>query len=94
MTKPVAGYRTQRDAIETMYQRGRHAQHIADATGVPRASVDATISRYRKRAGISVPKETRGVVGGIWEQSPAVLRQHIALRASRGARKALEAAGL
>lgn len=91
MTKPIAGYRTQAEAIEAMYQRGRAAPDIARATGIPCQSVRATIARFRKRAGLSTPKEGIGVVGDLWELPPAALRQQLALRSARGARKTLGA---
>jgi hypothetical protein len=93
MKNAILGYPTQAEAIEALFQQGRSALEISSLTNVPRASVDMTLSRYRKRLGIPAAVFVHGN-GCVWELPEGERRQAIAIRAASGARKALEAAGL
>lgn len=94
MTKPTAGYRSQSQAVESMFVQGMSHLDIVKATGVARANVDTIISKYRKRIGMQAPEGAGGAADYLWDLPPGVLRQRIAERASQGARQTLEAAGL
>lgn len=94
MTKPVAGYRTQAEAVEALLGQGMTPMEIARCIGADRASVDVAISRYRKRVGAQSPQMDGEQDEGIWALPGGQRRVVLARRAAAGARETLEAAGL